>query len=70
MTLVNQAASLVWDGLYFIWSMKLTFGDMLKSSNLDANEGDEAAAEPVAHASQRSGRTMTARAASEGSAAE
>ena len=56
-------------GLYFIWSMKLTFGDMLKSSNLDDVAADDQAGEPVAQASQRSPRPVATRAA-EGSAGE
>jgi uncharacterized protein (TIRG00374 family) len=58
-------------GLYLMWSMKLTFGDMLKSSNYGDSDGDAAALAPDGAAAQpvetNVRRTLPAKPAVEGS---
>jgi uncharacterized membrane protein YbhN (UPF0104 family) len=58
-------------GLYFMWSMKLTFGDMLKSSNYDEDDALRAdALAPVAASSAESPsarRSLASKPAVEGS---
>jgi uncharacterized protein (TIRG00374 family) len=58
-------------GLYLMWSMKLTFGDMLKSSNYDDEDAAAAAAEgaiAIQPASDATGRrTIPSKPAVEGS---